>query len=326
MFRIRPFLSSLLQRVHQRIAGSPQVSPIELLAQAPPAIAEELRGREVIGLPPSPPPKQHWMYQLDQHLLLHVYGGAGGRIRRSLPDREALQRDVTLPGLPLQRLTVDQGDRLWLVEDRLTGIAPAPVEVERWFPEASAWLVQLAGPPGPPLRTTPFWQAHQPESIETTPPKLRPAVVRAWDIMGDVAARSLHGDVQPRNLVLGSHGVGLIDWEGFWRYGIPGLDLVFLALMSTTKVPDQSALESLASGKEPPGRPLRSALSKVGLTPGTLHAGLLAMLAIWALGEARRTARNHRPSRRMPFLTMLSNIGPAFSRGAGLEADEKGRA
>jgi aminoglycoside phosphotransferase (APT) family kinase protein len=130
-------------------------------------------------------------------------------------------------------------------------------------------------------------------------------------------ARSLHGDVQPRNLVIGSHGVGLIDWEGFWRHGLPGLDLVFLALMSARRVPDQRVIAALAHGEESPGRPLRAALAEVGVAGTVLRASLLAMLAVWTLGEARRMARGGRKSfrrhRRRPFRAMLSAVGPVLA-------------
>lgn len=314
MSRIPPYLSRLLRQAYERIAG-PQLSPTALLTQAPPAVAEALRGQDVVRLPASPQPKQHWMFQVGQGHLLHMYGGAAERIRRSLPDRELFQRDVAMAGLPLVRLVIDEGERLWLLEERLAGAAPDPAEVEQWFPQASAWLVRLAGPPGPPLRTTPFWEAHGLASVEVAPAEVQPAVGYAWELLGDLSARSLHGDVQPRNLILGSHGVGLVDWEGFWRYGLPGLDLVFLALMSAPKAPDQGVLEVLTNGKEPPGRPLQSALYEAGLTSRTLHAGLLAMLATWALGEARRVARSRRPPASTPFRAMLAELGPQLARG-----------
>jgi hypothetical protein len=310
---IRRFLLSLHGPIRRR--RSLPTSPLELVTDAPPIIARELQGRVVTGLPPSPPPKQHWMYQVDQDAVLHVYGGPAGRIRRSLPDRRVFQ--VDLPGLPRVRATADEGSRLWVMEDRLAGAPPDVSDVTMWFPGARDWLVRLAGPPGPALRTTPFWDAHQPDSLEATPAGLEEGVRWAWDIVGDMPARSLHGDVQPRNLVIGSHGVGLIDWEGFWRHGLPGLDLVFLALMSARRVPDQRVIAALAHGEEPPGRPLRGALAEVGVAGTVLRASLLAMLAVWTLGEARRMARGGRKSfrrhRRRPFRAMLSAVGPVLA-------------
>jgi hypothetical protein len=316
---IRRSLLNLLGSFRSRVlTRSLQTSPLELLADAPPIIGRELQGRKVTGLPPSPPPKQHWMYQVDEDAVLHVYGGPAGRIRRSLPDRSAFL--VDLPGVPRVRATADEGTRLWLMEDRLAGTSPDPSDVENWFPRARDWLVRLAGPPGPALRTTPFWDAHRPGSLEVTPPGLEEAVRSAWDIVGDMPARSLHGDVQPKNLVLGNHGVGLVDWEGFWRHGLPGLDLVFLALMSAKRVPDQRVMASLANGREPPGRPLRAALAELGLAGPVLRASLMAMLAVWTLGEARRLARSSRTpfrrQRRTPFRAMLSAFGPALARAA----------
>jgi hypothetical protein len=309
---------SLLDRIRRRLlALSVPASPLELLDDAPWIIGRELKGRTVTGLPPSPPPKQHWMYQVDQDAVLHVYGGPAERIRRSLPDRQAFPAAV--PGVPRVRAMADDGTNLWLLEDRLAGASPDPSDVEKWFSPARDWLVHLAGPPGPELRTTPFWEAHQPASLETTPSGLRQAVGAAWDMVGDLPARSLHGDVQPKNLVLGSHGVGLVDWEGFWRHGLPGLDLVFLALMSAPRVPDQSVITSIATGQEPPDRPLLAALAEIGVAGPVLRASLLAMLTVWNLGETRRIARGGRRSfrrrRGTPFRAMLEAYGPVLAGG-----------
>jgi hypothetical protein len=64
---------SLLDRIRRRMpALSAPASPLELLDDAPLIVGHELKGRTVTGLPPSPPPKQHWMYQVDQDAVLHV--------------------------------------------------------------------------------------------------------------------------------------------------------------------------------------------------------------------------------------------------------------
>jgi hypothetical protein len=244
-----------------------------------------------------------------------VYGRAHDRLQRSLPDRAAFEAEVSLPGVSRLHVTADDGARLWLVEDELQGTLPSPARVGQWFPEASAWLVRLAGPPGPPLGSTRFWEEHQPEAVGGAPPEVQASVVQAWEALAEVPARSLHGDVQPQNLVLGDHGVGLIDWEGFWRHGLPGLDLVFLALMSDPTPPDATVVEALADGREPEGRPLRSALAEAGLPTPLLETGLVAMLSTWALGERRRIERSRRAPREAPFRDLLSSYAPRLQKG-----------
>jgi hypothetical protein len=289
-------------------------SPMELLDRAPAAVADALRGRRVEALPPSPPPKRHWMYLLDGDLILHLYGSSSDRITRSLPERTAFQREMSLPGVPELHISAREEGRTWVLEDRLHGARPDARAAGRWFPRASEWLVRLAGPPGPPLRQTAFWPAHQPGAILAAPADLQAGIARAWDVLGDLPARSLHGDVQPRNLLLQGPGVGLVDWEGFWRFGVPGLDLVFLALMSARRVPDQRVMEALARRSDPPDRPLRSPLAELGVDSDRLPAALLVMLSVWCLGERRRLERSGRRLDSGPFGALLRHVGPGLIR------------
>jgi hypothetical protein len=290
-----------------------QISPLELLQNAPETVAEALRGARIEPLPASARPKRHWMYLVDRHLILHVYGNPNERIVRSIPEREAFQKELSLQGLPVLRIAACEPDHTWVLEDRVRGVPIEPT-ARGWFPDVSQWLVRLAGPPGPPLRHTAFWSSHQPGAIRAAPAGMQTEIARAWDHVGDVPTRSLHGDVQPRNLLLDGRAVGLVDWEGCWRHGLPGLDLVFLALMSARRVPDGRVVEMLARDEDPPDRPLLSPLAELGIDGARRPAALLAMLSIWSLGETRRLDRSGRRGDVAPFRSLLSRLGPRLYR------------
>jgi hypothetical protein len=84
-------------------------------------------------------------------------------------------------------------------------------------------------------------------------------------------------------VLLDGDRVAAVDWEGAWRDGIPGLDLLYLALFARSDEPDFRALDE-------PGD-VRPALAQLGVTEDVLPATLLVVLATWALSERRRRAR-----------------------------------
>jgi hypothetical protein len=281
------------------------VSSISLLRRAPHTIAREIRGRAIVPLGRSPRPKYHHRYRFDGNLVLHVYSAAiHSALRRSIPDRWQLQKEASFPGLPRLKCAEDDGELIWIIEDRLFG-SPGTWDEKCLF-EAIEWLCQFATLTGPPLRTTPFWDAHQAESIETAPADLGPFVADAWDLIGDVLAGPLHGDVQPKNLVIGPHGVGLVDWEGFWRYGLPGQDIMFLATMAGPEAPTRAMLYLLSHTSNSWADRLRLALHRFGYTRDTLASALIVMLAVWALGEVRRHRRQAASNEPTPFRDLLT--------------------
>ena len=52
----------------------------------------------------------------------------------------------------------------------------------------------------------------------------------ALERLGDRPSVVVHGDVQPKNLVVDGDRVGLVDWDGALVDGPPGLDALFLAV------------------------------------------------------------------------------------------------
>ena len=232
------------------------------------------------------------MYAVGTDALLHVYGDPSPRLRRSLDERPSIRASAGAGGVP-DLYAVDEDDAgIWVLEERLHGRAPDVTTVGTWFPTVTRWLVATAGTPGPPLGDTAYAAAHHEEAIARSPARLQSAVAKAAMALADLPARTLHGDAQPKNFVIGRAGVGLIDWEGAWRSGLPGLDLVYLGIMASRSTPDPSVIAALAKGVDVPGRPLLDALSQIGVDEERRAPTLLLMMATWSLAEARRLERS----------------------------------
>jgi hypothetical protein len=137
------------------------------------------------------------------------------------------------------------------------------------------------------------------------PPANRERVERALEAVSGLPTVHMHGDLQPRNLLLADDAVGAVDWEGAWLEGLPGLDLVFLALFAAGGGPDAGVLERLARGEDVPGRGLVPRLGRLGVEPELLPDLVVALLALWALSEHRRLTRLGAPPRPPVFLPLL---------------------
>lgn len=298
-----------------RRTRSHPASRLEILDAAPEGARREIGPASVTGLPASPPPKRHLMYAVGEDRVLHVYGPPIDRIGRSMPDRLLID-ELAVPGVPRLRVAEEFDGRVWLVEQRLHGTSPSPGDAHRWFPSAAAFLLDVAGPPGPPLHQNPFWADHAAPAVSAAAARWRDDVRNAWDVVADLPARVVHGDVQPRNLVLGSDGIGLVDWEGAWRFGLPGLDLVFLALMSAPRPPDPTVPRALLTGTEPAGRPLLDALAALGIAGDLVRPAVTAMLSTLVLGELRRASRStQRRHQQTPFRALTDELGPLLGPG-----------
>jgi hypothetical protein len=289
-----------------RALRGPQLSDISILHRAPGPIVDAIGGREIVCMPPSPPPKFHLQYFLGDDLVLHVYRSSlHSALERSVSDRMSLQAEATFPGIPRLVSHERDGDLIWLIEERLHGTSGmAPLSDDRLYKTAN-WLGNFARLAGPPLRTTTFWRSHHAESVRAAPAAVRHEVAEAWELIDDVAATPLHGDVQPKNLVFGPHGVGLVDWEGFWLHGLPGHDLMFLATMNAPNPPREVVPDMLAGRPNRWSEPLSATLEDVGYSRERIRPALLVMLSLWSLGETRRRRRQRIAKSPTPFLELL---------------------
>ena len=255
----------------------------------------------------SNPAKTHFLYAADAGLVVHLYVNPSERLERSLAEREAI-RERAGSGVPALHRTARGHDALWVVEERLPGSVPAPNRADDWFPLAATWLARMADPARAPLDNATSWLRHA-NAVSAAFPGLE----RALDLVGRLPAAAMHGDLQRRNLLLDGTTIGAVDWEGAWLEGIPGLDLVFLALFTAGDEPDLSVIAELASGGDLPRAGLRAALASLGVAEEVLPAALAVMLATWALAEDRRRARLGSPPPRPVFRPLFEELGPTLA-------------
>jgi hypothetical protein len=254
----------------------------------------------------SNPAKTHFVYTAGTGLVVHLYVNPSERLERSLAEREEI-RERAGYGVPALQTMVSGHDALWVVEERLPGSIPAPNRADEWFPRATTWLARLADPARSPLDRSASWLGHA-NAVRAAFPGLE----RALDLVARLPAAAMHGDLQRRNLLLDGTTIGAVDWEGAWLEGIPGLDLVFLALFTAGDEPDLSLIAQLATSGLPQA-PLRASLASLGVTDDVLPAVLAVMLATWALAEDRRRARLGSPPPRPVFRPLYEELGPPLA-------------
>jgi len=151
------------------------------------------------------------------------------------------------------------------------------------------------------------------EVLVAAPAHLRASLERALTAVGRLPARHMHGDLQPKNVLATDGRLVAIDWEGAWLEGIPGLDVVFLALFAVADAPDLLLLQRLAEGADLASGGLRLALARLGVTAPTVPAALLVMLSTWAVAEDRRRSRlGSQPSAPL-FQPLLAELGPRLA-------------
>ena len=274
----------------------------------PPALPEELEDLGPLApLAASNPAKTHFLYSAGSELVVHLHVNPSERLKRSLAEREAI-RERAGSGVPALLRVVSGRDCLWAVEDRAAGATPPPERVHEWFPLASDWLMRMVDPVRTPLDRSAAWNGHA-EDIRATYPGLD----RALALVGSLPAVAMHGDLQRRNLLLDGDAVSAVDWEGAWLEGIPGLDLVFLALFATGDEPDLGLIARLAGGADAWG--LRAWLERLGIDEQMLPTALVVMLATWALAEDRRRARLGSVPPRAVFRPLLHELGRKLTPG-----------
>jgi Glycosyl transferase family 2 len=316
-------LPRLLAGLRQRARFGPPPALLDFL----PAALRDVAGNEPPALiATANRSKTHFVYRTVHSDVLHVYANPAGRLRRALAERESIRERAGLDGIPAVHAVAEAVDSLWVLETLVPGQPPDPSTLVEWLPRVVEWAVRMAGPPGPPLERSEQWLEHRTAAIESAPRGLRRPVAEALDVVGRLPARHMHGDFQRYNLLVSGDRVGAVDWEGAWLEGIPGLDLVFAALLAASDRPDPSVVTALARGEDAPWGRLREALRRVGVDEAVLPAALLAMLATWSLGEARRRTRLGGPPGEAVFGPLLDELGPELAlrlarpRGTGPEA------
>ena len=260
--------------------------PGEALDHVPPELAD---AGPLEPLAAANPAKTHFSWRAGDDAVLHLYANPEPRLRRSLAEREAIRAAAPAGALPRLRAVAEGRDSSWLLEDLAPG---RPAEAE--LPQLLEWAVALAGPPGPPLAQSADWAEHA-ELLRGEVPD------EALAVVARLPSRHMHGDLQPKNVLSSGGRLTAIDWEGAWLEGIPGLDIVYLALFAHDLDPAVLA--------DPP-EAVRAALARVGIDDAALPAALHVMLGTWAIAEDRRRARLGSQPGEPFFRPLLARLGP----------------
>jgi Phosphotransferase enzyme family len=301
-----------LRAVRELVAGAVRepnlLDASALLRLLPESLKNEFRGTPE-PFARSARAKTHFLYRAGGDRVLHLYVNPSDRFRRSLAEREAIRLRSAVAGIPRVCAVAEAIDAIWVVEELVPGDAPDIRAPERWFPRVADWAVGMAGPRAKLLREVPTWREHCEQVLASAPAELSGRVRAALEVVSQLPAVHMHGDLQRRNVLIDGERVGAVDWEGAWLEGLPGLDVVFLALFAGSDSPEERILARLARGEDAPWGGVRATLARLGLDEDSvLRAALVAMLGTWAVAEDRRLARLGAPPGRPVFRPLFHRL------------------
>jgi hypothetical protein len=161
------------------------------------------------------------------------------------------------------------------------------------------------------LVDTDGWAELRRRTMEFCPGNLQAALARAFERVETLPSRRVHGDFEPKNLLLGANGrLGVLDWEFLRCDGIPGRDLILLSVLARTGRPDPAIVVQLAQGGEPPWGALQPYLHRSGLPDDALRPTLLLLLVLWAAHEKGRLSTPGHVARVALYEELLSRCAP----------------
>jgi len=291
-----------------------ETARVELLAYMPPEIEAVVDRAALTPFGSSHRSKTHFLYTAPPDRVVHLYANPSERLRRAVREREAIRANTDLRGVPRLHAAAEGVDALWLLEDLIPGEQPVPARAPDWFGGACDWIVALAGSLGSALEDSPAWSEHAAAVVDVAPDAVRDELARALNVVSGLPAGSMHGDLQRHNIRLDNGSIGVVDWEGAWRAGIRGLDLVFCSLLAEGDEPDPEVITSLTRGGDHPSRPLRPHLQRLGIPDDLVRELLLVCLGTWLLGERRRLTRlGGPPPAKSLFYELLLRCAPELS-------------
>jgi hypothetical protein len=171
------------------------------------------------------------------------------------------------------------------------------------------WSIRLAGHGGPRLGEAVGLDRLRSRLLDHCPPQLGGALEDALRSIALLPSRRSHGDLDRKNILLDRGAVGVLDWEFFRADGIPGRDLLQLAVLARGGRPDPGVVASLARGGDVPGASVRPYLVRAGLPEESLRPALLVLLVLWAAHEAERLATPGWVYRDAPYERLLEACG-----------------
>jgi len=278
------------------------LSPRTALTLAPPDVRAVVGDEKVVPLPAPDRARPHLLYAVGEKWILHAYGSPPRGLQRAFEDRAKIGGEV--PGIPETAALASGRDSLWLLEERLPGGHPSPRDAATWFGRVSAWAVTMAGPPGKPLGVIDGAEA----ALEVAPPELRPELSEAHGVVAELRSVRIHGDLSRKNVLVDGGRVGAVDWEECALEGLPGRDILFLAVDAARDRPDSRVIRSVARGENPRFGDVIGPLMRLGVPRDALRAIVLTVAAQWAAAEHRRTSELGSTSRERPYLALLSEL------------------
>ena len=267
-----------------------------LLRLAPPEVRSLIRDAEIVPLPAPDRPRPHLLYAVGDESILHAYGSPLPGLQRAFEDR------AEVPGVPRTVALAPGRDSLWLLEERLPGRHPSARAAAAWFDRVCDWALTLAGPPGQPLGIV------DEAALAVAPPDLRPELEDAQRIVAELPSVRMHGDLSRKNVLVDGTRVGAVDWEEFTLEGVPGGDVLFLAVGAEHDRPDADVLLRVARGENPRFGDVVGPLAQLGVPRDARRALVLTVAAQWAADEQRRTSELGATDRARPYLDLLSAL------------------
>jgi hypothetical protein len=259
-------------------------APVRLLERLPAELRPHVEGRRVHGWPVGHGAQPHFLYGVGEDRVLHVYADAPSFLDEAVALRAELGDRAALLGAPALVAAARTATALWVLEARVHGRTVAELPLERWWQPAVGRVLAMGDVRGPRLSATGWWREARRELPGVAGPGAD-AVAAALDRLAGRPATLMHGDLQPKNLLWQDGGVAVIDWNGAMAHGVPGCDLLFLALTARGERPDARAVARLARGEEPLAS---AALAGLGLAGDGVAAALLVSLALWTREERSR--------------------------------------
>jgi hypothetical protein len=285
------------------------LSPRQALVLAPPEIRAHLKAVEVVPLPAPDRPRPHLLYRVGPDRILHAYGSPLPTLRPALESRAQIE----LRGVPRHDVIAEGRDSVWVLEERLRGEHPDRRTPGAWFDRVCRWALDLAGPPGPPLGSQAEWPSQTDAALRACPPELRRDLARAHEVVSALRAVRVHGDFSRKNVLIGDAGVGAVDWEDCALRGLPGRDLLLLAVGAGSNEPDADVIVRLARGESPPFGDLLGPLAQLGVARSATQDVLLTVVGGWAADEERRLSDPGATVRRRPYRELLTECAGALT-------------
>jgi hypothetical protein len=262
-----------------------------VLQHAPPTVMAALDGEDLSLLAAPRKAKLQFLYRAGPRVL-HLYVAPTDKLRRAISAREAIGQTPAVTGVPRVCLTEESLDALWMIEDFVPGSPVTAADFGAAEDVLADWVVRLGGPPATVLGDTEAWRSHADRLRGADfPAPAGPRLARALEAVEELPSRQMHGDLQPKNVLVDAGQFSAVDWENASTVFAPGLDLLYLFLLANGAGPDENVIEELVGSSHRSKSVLLASLARLGVEDAALSDVLCVLLGTWAIGERRRRSR-----------------------------------